>query len=119
MRATVSQRFLNAAARFVVVANLCYGQSLVARPIGQAPDRVLLKFEPQVLEDEAQNLIVSLGAAETQIIPHIGVRVLKVAPSRLAQVLEALSHNPKVESAEPDVILEPDFTPDDHYFSSQ
>ena len=87
--------------------------------VGHAPDRVLLKLKAEVPETEAEGLISFQGAVQTQTIPQIGVRVLKVPPSALAKVLDALSHNPKVEFAEPDAIFEPDFTPNDPYFSSQ
>jgi subtilisin family serine protease len=103
-----------------LVAGVFSGSSsLTAGPIGYAPDRVLLKMNAQVSEPEAKSLIAAQGAVETQTIPHIGVRVLTVPPSRLGRVLTALSHNPNVEFAEPDIILEPDFTPNDPYFSSQ
>jgi subtilisin family serine protease len=93
--------------------------NLTAGLVGYAPDHVLLKMNAQVSEAEVLNLAAAQGAVETQTILHIGVRVLTVPPSRLARVLTALSHNPNVEFAEPDIILEPAFTPNDPYFSSQ
>jgi subtilisin family serine protease len=103
----------------LVVVILFHTSVLTAGVIGHAPDRVLLKLKAEVPENEAERLFSSQGAIQTQTIPHIWVRVLKVPPSTLSKVLDALSHDPRVEFAEPDSIFEPDLIPDDPYFSSQ
>ncbi len=112
-------RFPVAALGVCVASMVAWSSALAAGPIGYAPDRVLLKIKAPVSEAEAQNLITTHGAVEAHSLPHIGVRVITVVPSRLASVLSALSHDPKVEFAEPDAIFAPDFTPNDPGFSSQ
>ena len=87
--------------------------------VGHMPDRVLLKFKAEVSESEAQTLISAAGAAQSSAISRIGVRILKVPPATLPKMLDALSHNPNVEFAQPDAIVAPDFTPNDPYFTSQ
>jgi subtilisin family serine protease len=101
------------------VGVLGYSLSLTAGVVGYVPDRVLLKLKPDVSEIEAHTIIASQEAFEDQAIPGIAVRVLKVPASKLEKILDALSHNPNVEFAEPDAIIEPDFTPNDTYYGSQ
>src|SRR5260221_2833460 len=97
---------------------VCITSSLTAGTVGYAPERVLLKLKAGVSDTDAQTVIASQEAFEAQAISQIGVRVLKVAPSKLAKVLDVLSHHPQVEFAEPDALIEPGFTPNDPLFSS-
>jgi subtilisin family serine protease len=105
--------------RVVAIGLLLSSLISSAAPVGYAPDRVLLKLKPGVADSAAKDLIAAQGAMEAQIIPQIGVRVLRVVATRHAQVLDALKHNPNVEFAEPDVIVAPDLVPNDPAFSSQ
>src|SRR5258708_10984905 len=103
----------------IAICALAAALTLNARPVGHAPDRVLLKLKAGVTDTDARTIISSQEAVEAQNISGAGVRVLKVSPSKLAKVLEALSRHPQVEFAEPDAIIEPDFTPNDPYFASE
>ena len=119
LRRDVTETGCTSTAVIYLLVILFHTSVLTAGVVGHAPDRVLLKLKAEVLENEAQGLISSQRAAQTQTIPHIRVRVLKVPPPTLSKVLDALSHDPRVEFAEPDTVFEPALIPDDPYFNSQ
>jgi subtilisin family serine protease len=119
-RALARRSLVSTAAVYLLVTGLALiPPSIKAGVIGHVPDRVLLKFKPGVSETEAQGSIASNGGVQKQEIPHIGVRLLSVPAATLSKVLSALSHDPRVEFAGPDMIVAPALVPNDPGFSGQ
>jgi len=81
------------------------------------PDRLLVKAKPHLSEAAVHQLFTSLGANQGDAIQQIGVRIVRVPEARRATVLKALQHNPNIEFAEEDCLLEPDLVPNDTYYS--
>jgi len=93
----------------------------VSRPQEKyVPDEILIRFNPDVDKADQDKLLQTHGLSETEEIPEIKVKVLKVNPKALDAVIEALSHNPNVEFAEKNVIgqVAAAYTPNDPYFTS-
>ena len=79
--------------------------------------RFLVKPKVHVADEQVQTLLRSLGAQQQSAIKQIDVRIVSVPPGHSDAVLNALSHNPNIEFAEPDLLLLPDATPSDPYYS--
>jgi hypothetical protein len=77
------------------------------------PGRILLKPREGLSEKQRGNLFLEHGAVERGRIAQIGVHVLEVPEAAHAHVLDALSHNPNVEFAEPDYVYQPELIPND------
>jgi hypothetical protein len=86
-------------------------------PPGHVPEQLLVQPKAHVSEAEFQGLVRSHGAMEVGAIHQINVRVLHVPEERLSTVLSALRHNPNIEFAEPDLLVEPALVPNDTYYS--
>ncbi len=98
----------------VVAALVTVGRAEDAhRVVGQ----LLVKPKLDLTESDFKALLIVHGAREVGQIHGINVRVLHVPEEKLQRVLEALSHNPKIEFAEPDFIATADFTPNDPYYT--
>jgi len=82
------------------------------------PDEILVKFKPGVAKTYGNKLLQRYGLNETEEIPQIKVKVLKVNPEAQDAVIEALSHNPAVEYVEKNGIAEALFVPNDLFFIS-
>ena len=81
------------------------------------PDQILVKFKPEI-NDEMQNEIVQTHDATIElVIPHIKVKVVKVNAEDRDHILDAMSHDPSVEFAEPNLIVSTAYTPSDSNFT--
>jgi len=96
------------------------GSVAYAKPIDAvAPtQQILIQPKPQLTEQALQTLMSVHGAKQVDSIRQINVRVLRVPAANRDKVLEALSHNPNIEFAEPDYIVAHDAVPNDPYFSN-
>ena len=109
----------------VLAATVCYAtnnqapQATAVRSTRAVPNQILVKPAARVSEASVQSIFAAHGAVEVQKIAPINVRVLRVPEQRLDTVLEALSHNPKIEFAETDAVLAPALTPNDPYYSME
>ena len=109
----------------VLAATVCYAtnnqapQATAVRSPRAVPNQILVKPAARVSEASVQSIFTAHGAVEVQKIAPINVRVLRVPEQRLDTVLEALSHNPQIEFAEPDAVLAPALTPNDPYYSME
>ncbi len=114
---------LGRAVSFLAVASLAVASliplSAPAAPAGRVPERILVQPKDAAPEAALQALFASHGAAQVGAIHQINVRVLHVPEARLDTVLAALQHNPNIEFAEPDYLVEPDLVPNDAYYSSE
>lgn len=98
---------------------VCWMAIAAAAPPGAVPDRLLVKPRAGGHEATVQALFNLVGAREADRIAQIDVRILQVPPAIRDRVLEALQHNPNIEFAEPDYIVEPDLIPNDTYYPSE
>jgi len=114
------------AAIIVVTAMVCLVPLLAApnqvRAQGRpefVEDELLVKFKPRV-PPAAQAAIHSQAAAQVvREVRGLDVKVVKVPPQALAQVLQAYQRNPNIEFAERNGIAYADWTPNDPSFPSQ
>src|SRR5204862_2977472 len=74
---------------------------------------------PDFSESHLKLLVEENGATQEDLIPQIDVRILRVPAENLDHVLAALQHNPNIEFAEPDFLVEPSVTPNDPQYPSQ
>jgi thermitase len=82
------------------------------------PDEILLKFKPGVSQ-KAQDQITNEHALEVlDTIPHINVHRIKVNPNSKEHVIEALSHNPRVEFVEPNYTAQTQMVPNDPLYGA-
>src|SRR6266542_3255948 len=107
---------------FAIALALSLPSLLSGAPVGVVPGRLLVKPSDRVNETALQQLFAAQGAQEQSAIAQINLRVLHVPEDKLPVVLEALSHNPNIEFAEPDYIVGPDTlppspVPNDTYYS--
>ncbi len=83
------------------------------------PDEILLKFKAGVNDKARENVLKEHNLEIKETIPAIEVILAKVPEQAKDKVLEALSHNPRIEYAEPNYISRAVFTPDDPYYASR
>jgi thermitase len=88
-----------------------------ARPVpavasDHVPDEVLVSFRPGANADDAAHAV---GARVHRVLDRLGVHVLKVRPGLVARTVAALSRNPLVEFAEPNIYLHAFPSPNDPY----
>jgi thermitase len=93
-----------------------------ARPVEDpfVPGRVLVKFRSNIGLDHARQIVAGLGARDADEMPQIGLFVLDL-PDQADEVAfaNALQHQPEVEFAELDRIVQPaDVTPNDPWFAN-
>jgi subtilisin family serine protease len=81
------------------------------------PGEILVKPRDAVSTNDFQTAVSQQGASEKETLPHVGVHVLRVPEDKVDKVLEALSHNPKIEFAERNFIAEAVLTPNDPYYA--
>lgn len=87
---------------------------------GRIPDRVLVRFEPQVPEHARRAAFGRVGAEEIGAIPQLDVMIGRVPEAAADRVLAALQRNPHVASAEYDVEVElEEVVPDDPWYAYQ
>jgi thermitase len=79
------------------------------------PDEILVKFSPGASAEAKQKITNEHALEVLETIPQIDVLRVKVNEQSKDKVLEALSHNPNVEFAEPNYLLEELDTPNDPY----
>jgi thermitase len=92
---------------------------VLGQHLAKVEDRILLKTSRSASESEVAALIHGQGGRQLRILPHVGVRVVGLPPSRRGVALQYFSRNPKVEFAESDMILPPSFEPNDPLFCYQ
>src|SRR5215471_12072002 len=88
-----------------------------ASPPQRVEDRLLLKTKAGISERAVRDLFAAHGLRQQHIIKKIGVRVVHVPAGQLDAVLNALSHDHRVEFVEPDYLVPPALTPNDPYYS--
>lgn len=89
------------------------GQSAVAEERVGVPDEILLKFKPGVQKGHEELIFKLHRLSVKEEIAQIGVKVVKVDEHARDHVIEALSHNPAVDFAEINAIVEPEVIPND------
>jgi thermitase len=82
-------------------------------------DQILVKFKPDVSLPEAAQIHRQLGGQVNEVIPDIGVQVVKVPKGQAKAKVKAYSSNALVAYAEPDFMAEALGAPDDPYFGYQ
>jgi thermitase len=80
---------------------------------------ILVKFKANVSPAEAAEIHRQYGGQVREVIPGIGVQVVNIPASQIAEKVRAYSANPRVAYAEPDYLAQADGTPDDPYFGQQ
>jgi thermitase len=86
---------------------------------GQAPDRILVKFQLGTLGEATANVLQRLGGKVIGVIPGIDVRVISVPQNQAVEKVRAYSAEKIVKFAEPDYIAKAILTPNDTYFTNQ
>src|ERR1043166_6974964 len=97
--------------------NIAAGQA-IADP-AFVPGRLLVKPKPALTAHQIQAIYTKWGAQEIDSIPQINVRIVHVPEAHQAKVLEALKHNPNLEFAEQDGIIQEAYIPNDPLLSSE
>ncbi|MDP2672119.1 MAG: S8 family serine peptidase [Candidatus Daviesbacteria bacterium] len=82
------------------------------------PDEILIKFKAGVNEKARENVLKAHGLEIKETIPAIEVILAKVPEQAKDKVIEALSHNPSIEYAEPNSLAQLLDTPNDPYYTS-
>ncbi|MEK7476412.1 MAG: S8 family serine peptidase [Candidatus Coatesbacteria bacterium] len=94
----------------------------VAPPAGarHVADEILVRFAPGVAEADARRTLDGLGARETDRLPEIMVRRVKLPPGQTVEAaIDRLGRNPNVLYAEPNLVLRAKGFPTDTYFPIQ
>jgi len=87
--------------------------------LGYAPDRVLIRFRPDVASVNAEETLRSYGFPSVRRIAAIGVYSVRTAPGvSVAETLAALSRNGEIEAARPDPRVRMADVPNDTYFAT-
>jgi subtilisin family serine protease len=79
-------------------------------------DRLLVKVKAGRSTADRERLFAEAGGIESDVIPRIGYRVVKVRPDKLDATLAKLQADPDVESVEKDYLGEQSDLPNDPYF---
>lgn len=104
----------------LVIAVSAWGaRPAAARQDERMPGQVLVRFRPGTSDNVVEATLRAHGAHTAGRITALGVLVLSVPERAQDAVVEALSHNPNVEYAEPDYLAHADMVPDDPAFSLQ
>jgi len=82
-------------------------------------DELLVKFKPRVPPTAQGAAHSQVGAQVVREVRGLDVKVVKVPPQALAQVLQAYQRNPIIEFAERNGIAYTDWTPNDSSYPSQ
>lgn len=82
-------------------------------------ERVLVKFFPNVPQEDMEKVHKDNGGRVIEFIPELGVQVVEVPQGQAAEKAASYSRNPHVEFAEPDYIAKAVFIPNDPYFQRQ
>lgn len=77
------------------------------------PGEVIIKFKAGVPDEAKDNIRKAAGLEKKSEIDQIGVELDKVPDEVKDKIIEALSHNPRVEYAEPNILGESLDTPND------
>lgn len=83
------------------------------------PDELLVAFQAGTSPAEMQATHARAGATLKEVLPRLGVHVVKVDPTRLPAALQRYRQDPGVRYAEPNYIAHADFTPNDPGLSQQ
>lgn len=107
----------------LALAAFVFGAPVVRAGDGNGPPafvtgRILVKAKPGVSEAALGEILATQGAKPVRKLAGIAVHVVSVPARAEAAVVRALSHNPHVDFAELDRVLELDFTPNDPKYSS-
>lgn len=95
--------------------------SVIASSAFAAPATVtlLLKPSPQASEASLSALYAVHGARETDRIPALNIRLLRVPAAAAERIRQALAARPEVDYVEADATAQALATPDDPYFTQQ
>jgi len=88
-------------------------------PPDAVPGRLLVKPRAGLNETALQQLFAAYRAQQHAAIEQIDVRILNVKEAARDHVLQALQHNPNIEFAQLDYIVEPEAIPNDPKYSSE
>ena len=103
----------------VIFAASCLSLSAQTGAGGRVPERLMVKPKHGVSEAAFQAILARQGVRQAQVIEQINVRLVHVPETRFHSALAALQHNPNIEFAEPDYLLEPALVPNDPYYASE
>ena len=84
-----------------------------------APDRLIVKFNPGVSEQQQSSILSSQSASVIDHLPLLDVKIISVPEPALDAVKNALSKNNSVEYAEYDLAVPPTVIPNDPSYGSQ
>ena len=99
----------------VVTALVAVGR---AEELNHVAGRILVKPKHETTEADLAAALSAHGAKQVDKIKDINVRVVNVPENKLARVLDALNHNPRIEFAEPDFIATAVYSPNDPYYTA-
>jgi len=85
----------------------------------QAPDRLIIKFNPGVSQETKNSIISGQPSTVISDLPKMNVKIIKVPEQAIDSIKEALSKNHNVEYAAYDVAAPPSVTPDDPSFPNE
>lgn len=86
---------------------------------GYAPGRVLVKFKEGVMTRAAADVLAEHGASYLTNLYASPVQLVQVPEGKELALVEQLSHDPRVEYAEPDYIYQAFGAPNDPYYGNQ
>ena len=84
-----------------------------------APDRLIVKFNPGVSEENQSSILNSQDANVLDDLPLLGIKIISVPEPALEAVKTALSKNHSVEYAEYDLGVPPAAVPNDPRYGNQ
>jgi len=84
-----------------------------------APDQILVKFTPGAPEAAVAQVHRKLGGAVVQVIPRIGVHVVRIPLGKVPEMVQAYLLEGLVEFAEPDYVATALYVPNDPGYAHQ
>jgi len=84
-----------------------------------APDQILVRFTPGTDEGAVADVHRRLGGQPVQVIPRIGVQVVRIPLGRVPDMVQAYLAEGVVEFAEPDYVAVAFYVPNDPGYSNQ
>src|SRR3989344_1916497 len=90
-----------------------------AEEADSVPGEILLKFKPGVNENAKENARKGHGMEKLDEIVELGVEKIKVPDQVKDKVIEALSHNPNIEFAEPNYVVNASLASNDPLLPNQ
>ena len=100
--------------------SLLFTPALAAPPINYVEGQILVKGKAGLSDARLEKILNKANAHSIGRLPQIHTHIVEVPPQAREAVIQALSHNPQIDFAEKNPLLEPSaITPNDPNYSKQ